>query len=242
LDGSKGHTASATAVAWYSIDNGLFVSGSKDKTVKLWDPNRVALVANVPAFDVVAALSPGLASGQASTVAVGCGDGCVRLVDVLQGSAAQTLSAGSAGHRGHSGSVLCVDWSKTSDFELITGDSSGQLLVWDIRRAGVLHAFDLERTLADDAVETARGGGDEAASGSGRYSQAHRGAVTGLAQTADGRHWVSAGNDNTVRLWNARSHRNCLVRYPEAFNSANAARQLALDSSSQVRRWITTST
>jgi WD40 repeat protein len=237
-DSSKAHTASVTAVEWYAIDNGLFVSGSKDRTVKLWDPNCVALVTNIAVLETVAAVRPGLDSGQASIVAAGCSNGCVQLVDILQGSAAQTLSGsrntgGSATPiRGHNGSVLCLDWSKASNFQLVAGDSSGQILVWDIRRAGVLHSFDLEHTMGDDDAEMV-GRQDDIQYGSGRYSQAHRGAVTGLLQTGDGQ-WVSAGTDNAVRLWSAVTHRNCLVRYPEAFNSTNAARQLALDSSSQV--------
>lgn len=33
---------------------------------------------------------------------------------------------------------------------------------------------------------------------------AHDGSVTAVAQTPDGLHWVTAGNDSRVRLWEAR--------------------------------------
>ena len=33
---------------------------------------------------------------------------------------------------------------------------------------------------------------------------AHDGSVTAVAQTPDGLHWVTAGNDSRVRLWDAR--------------------------------------
>ena len=144
--------------------------------------------------------------------------------------------------------MLCAQWSHTSEFQLAAGDASGKVLVWDVRRAGALLHLDLQRTV--DGHVDAGGGADKLAGPAGEagaapgghsmlrhspgYAQAHRGAVTGLLQTADGRHWVTAGADSAVRLWEAGRGRNCLVRFPEAFNSATAGRQLALDASSQV--------
>ena len=93
---AAGHKASATAVAWYAVDNGLFASASKDATVKLWDPNAVALVASFEAAANVGALAAGPAASNASLMAAACADACVRLIDVRQGSAAQTLSGASA--------------------------------------------------------------------------------------------------------------------------------------------------
>jgi WD40 repeat protein len=67
------------------------------------------------------------------------------------------------------------------------------------------------------------------------HATAHDSAVTGLVATHDGEHWLSAGADNAVRRWDARSHKNTLTSYPGAFNSAHHPRQLALDHTSQVR-------
>ena len=36
---TAGHLYSVTSVEWYHIDNGLFISASFDKTVKVWDTN-----------------------------------------------------------------------------------------------------------------------------------------------------------------------------------------------------------
>jgi WD40 repeat protein len=77
-------------------------------------------------------------------------------------------------------------------------------------------------------------GGHGMLDSSATAARAHDGAVTGLLQTPDGRHWVSAGADNAARVWDVRSWRNCLVRFPGALNSARAARQIAVDDSGQV--------
>lgn len=99
-----------------------------------------------------------------------------------------------------------------------------------------------DRRLRQEGVENRVAEGSAAAPGGHTMlgsrpgcAVAHDGAVTGLLQTPDGRHWVSAGTDNAARLWDTRTWHNCLVRYPEAFNSATAARQIAVDDASQVR-------
>ena len=166
---------------------------------------------------------------------------------------------------GGGGSVLCVAWSRGSAYQLAGGDSSGQLRLYDVRRAGPLHTFRADVTPASPVPALApagmRPGAETAAAGAANaartaetrpvatptpggqamldarpsHVQAHQGAVTGLLQTPDGAHWVSAGADNAMRLWDAQRWQNCLVRYPEAFNSARNARQLAIDDSGQVR-------
>ncbi|KAI3438903.1 hypothetical protein D9Q98_001318 [Chlorella vulgaris] len=95
------------------------------------------------------------------------------------------------------------------------------------------------RRLAADAQQPAKGSGsrDGAAAASERmflpervtkYATAHAGSITGVAPTPDGLHWLSAGTDDKVRLWDAASHRHQLVHYPGAFNRAVQARQLAV--------------
>ena len=49
---------------------------------------------------------------------------------------------------------------------------------------------------------------------------AHDGRVTGILPTPDGLHWLSAGTDNRLRLWDARHNYHLLVNYPQTFNSS----------------------
>jgi hypothetical protein len=58
-------------------------------------------------------------------------------------------------------------------------------------------------------------------------ARAHDGAVTGLLAAAGGLHYLSAGTDSRVRLWDAWHHHNALVNYAETHNRAIRGRQLA---------------
>jgi hypothetical protein len=56
------------------------------------------------------------------------------------------------------------------------------------------------------------------------YSCAHDGSVTGIASTPDGLFWVTAGTDDRVRLWDARTHRRAfLCFFLSLFLSSSAA-------------------
>lgn len=61
---------------------------------------------------------------------------------------------------------------------------------------------------------------------------AHNGRVTGILPTPDGLHWLTAGTDNKLRLWDAQHNYHLLVNYPQTFNSSmkvSAAMQVATD-------------
>lgn len=49
---------------------------------------------------------------------------------------------------------------------------------------------------------------------------AHDGRVTGILPTPDGLHWLTAGTDNRLRLWDAQHNYHLLVNYPQTFNSS----------------------
>ena len=61
---------------------------------------------------------------------------------------------------------------------------------------------------------------------------AHNGRVTGIIPTPDGLHWLTAGTDNRLRLWDTQHNYHLLVNYPQTFNSSmkvSAAVQMTAD-------------
>lgn len=84
-----GHTATATAVDWFPVDSGAFLSVSKDCTAKLWDPNAAAVVAEFAT--ATPAHTMRMAPSAHPVAAVGCDDGCIRLLDVAAGVTCNTL-------------------------------------------------------------------------------------------------------------------------------------------------------
>jgi DNA excision repair protein ERCC-8 len=119
-----------------------------------------------------------------------------------------------------------VSWSPSNEYQLFSGDGSGAVRLWDIRRSGCRALLDFNTTQrpkpitapastpADNSQQggrkRARGGvqGEEEAGLGGRgkatgAAVAHEGAVTGVLATQDGLSLVSAGTDHRVRLWDA---------------------------------------
>lgn len=125
----------------------------------------------------------------------------------------------------------CVCWSPSNEYQLFSGDGSGAVRLWDIRRSGCRALLDFNTTQRPKptapasspapnptARKRARTGdlaghglsGDEE-DGLVQHSRskatgaavAHEGAVTGLLATQDGLSLVSSGVDHKVRLWDA---------------------------------------
>jgi len=110
---TEGHRYSVTSVQWYPLDTGLFVSGSTDGTVRVWDTN---VFANAGTFDLgsnVHALALSAAMRTHSLVAVGTDDRRVRLCDLKSGGSSHLLT-------GHAEAVTTVAWSPTQEHLLAT--------------------------------------------------------------------------------------------------------------------------
>lgn len=227
------HQSAVSGVAWYPVDTGIFLSGARDGEVKVWDANSLVPVAAFPIGSPVHAVAMSPAGAAHCLAAVGSSDADVLLADVVAGGVAQRLS-------GHRAGVWALAWSPTSEWELLTGGRDGQVRAWDVRRAGALAVLDVSSTKRKQAVAAAGGAGaDERNGGSGRgaaaaatataaLTKAHGAGVTGLTPTPDGLFWLTAGNDDALRLWNAGSYRHELVHYSGAYNRATKPRQLAV--------------
>ncbi|EFN57592.1 hypothetical protein CHLNCDRAFT_20970, partial [Chlorella variabilis] len=135
----QGHRFSVSAVAWYPVDSGLFVSGGYDCEAKVWDANTLQVVCSFSLGSRVYAAAMSATATAHCLVAVGGGGSAVQLCDVVSGGFTHALA-------GHRAAVWALAWSPSSEWQLMTGGCDGQLRLWDIRRSGPLHIFDQHDT------------------------------------------------------------------------------------------------
>lgn len=134
-----GHKYAVTSAIWYPVDTGLFITGSFDHYVKVWDTNTTQVVMD---FKMPGKVYGTAMSSVASThmlIAAGSEDVQVRLCDIASGAFTHTLS-------GHRDGIMSLEWSASSEYILMTGGCDGAIRFWDIRRAGCFRVLDQSKT------------------------------------------------------------------------------------------------
>jgi len=147
-------------------------------------------------------------------IAVATSHPALRLLDLRSGLSTHTLP-------GHTGPCLSVTWSPTSPHILASSSSDSRVLLFDTRRANAAFAsLDLDESIgAVPPWHTPSYAGRDALDWN---SRAHSGAVTGVRFTPDGRHIVTCGQDQRIRLWDAATGANTLVHFgPRIRNARN---------------------
>ncbi|KAK7283250.1 hypothetical protein RIF29_12652 [Crotalaria pallida] len=134
-----GHKYAVSSAIWYPIDTGLFVTGSYDHLINVWDTNTTQVVVNFKMPGKVYRTAMSTIATSHMLIAAGTEDVQVRLCDISSGAFAHTLS-------GHRDGVMNVEWSTSSEWVLITGGCDGAVRFWDIRRAGCFQVLDQSRT------------------------------------------------------------------------------------------------
>ncbi|KAF1998057.1 WD40 repeat-like protein [Amniculicola lignicola CBS 123094] len=202
------HKLGITQVCFYSFDSLAFLSSSYDHTVKIYSSETLVptMTWNLGSVVYNIDISP---IAQHLLVACGTQGPNVRLIDLKTGAATHALP-------GHSGAVLSTAWSPTREHVLASGATDGSVRFWDIRMArGELGMLDLE-----DPVGVL--GKISHHRHTGR-AQAHRGPVNGIVWTEDGRHLVTCGHDQRIRVWDTDTAANTLANFgPMVRNSGLA--------------------
>lgn len=130
-----GHQYGISSVFWYPVDTGLFVTGSFDHHVKVWDTNTTQVEIQFKLPGKVHGVAMSSVSTTHMLIAAGTEDVQVRLCDMASGAFTHTLS-------GHRDGVWAVRWSASNEWILATGGCDGSIRFWDIRRAGCFRVLD----------------------------------------------------------------------------------------------------
>ena len=200
-----GHTQRVKSVA-ISGDGVTIVSGSSDKTVKVWDAQTGACRATLQGHtDLVWSVA---ISGDGTTVVSGSEDQTVKMWDVRTGACRATL-------QGHTRSVTSMALSGDgSTVVSVSGDKTAK--VWDARtgarRATLQGHTDHVSSVAlsGDGSTVVSVSGDktvnvwDARTGTCRATlQEHTSYVLSVALSGDGSTVVSGSGDKTVKVWDA---------------------------------------
>jgi WD40 repeat protein len=143
-NGNRG--GSITAVQWYPVDTGIFLTASAAGTLALWDSSAMVPVLAVTPFAFTEDSSSytlkcmDASPFNGTLVATGSnGSATIQLVDVSSGAASHALtppnstssSTGGGGSRG----VTAVQWSPSHRYTLASCGGGRNVYLWDIRQA-----------------------------------------------------------------------------------------------------------
>ncbi|KAJ7205925.1 quinon protein alcohol dehydrogenase-like superfamily [Mycena haematopus] len=205
------HTDSVTSVA-FSPDGKQIVSGSGDKTVRVWDAESGEVVAG-PFNGHTNRVTSVAFSPDGKRIVSGSYDKTVRVWDAESGE----VVAGP--FNGHTNSVTSVAFSPDGK-QIVSGSGDKTVRVWDAesgevvagpfnghtnRVTSVAFSPDGKRIVSGSDDKTVRVWDAESGEVVAGPFNGHTNRVTSVAFSPDGKRIVSGSYDKTVRVWDAES-------------------------------------
>ncbi len=160
----------------YHPNGNYFVTGSEDKTLKVWDPETYTVLVSFDGNDD-AVYSLAYATEE-NVIVSGAADNVVRTWRVTQNENGITRGAPVRQFNGHQGPVYTVDtgiWN--GDEVIVSGGADTRVIVWNIRNGNRRRTF-------EDTPD----------------------AVYAVKISPDGNHVAAGGRDGKVRIWNIRQN------------------------------------
>ncbi|BCR98241.1 uncharacterized protein AKAW2_31560S [Aspergillus luchuensis] len=201
----EGHSNWVYSVA-FSNNGQLLASGSRDKTIKLWDAATGALEHTLeghsdPVYSVAF-------SNNGQLLASGSYDKTIKLWDAATGTLKHTLE-------GHSNWVYSVAFSNNGQL-LASGSHDKTIKLWDAATGALKHTLKSHSGLvysvafSNNGQLLASGSGDktiklwDAATGTLKHTlEGHSDPVYSVAFSNNGQLLASGSYDKTIKLWNA---------------------------------------
>ncbi|KZT50053.1 hypothetical protein CALCODRAFT_229473 [Calocera cornea HHB12733] len=196
----------------FSPDGNRIVSGSYDKTIRVWDAQTGMMIGESPKGQATVVYSLAF-SPDYKWIVSGSGDNTIRLWDGEIGEArGEQLS-------GHEGAVYSVAFSPDSKW-ILSGSGDKTIRMWDVEKKkahgeplfghdGAVYsvAFSPEgrRIVSGSADRTIRVWNETKLGWIGAPLHGHRSAVYSVVFSPDGRRIVSGSGDHTLRVWDAAS-------------------------------------
>ncbi len=202
-----GHAGAVNSVA-LTLDGRIGLSGSSDKTLKLWDLRTGrelrSLAGHTSAVNLIALTPDGRYALSGSS------DNTLKLWDLPAGREFCTLS-------GHASAVNSIALTPDGRYGL-SGSSDNALKLWDLSAGQELFTSEGHMDLVTSAVRSPDGNygfsgssdatlklRDLASSKEFCIETSHTGSITSAALTPDGRYAISGGDDRTLKLWDLRN-------------------------------------
>jgi WD40 repeat protein len=177
-----GHRGEVTGVAIVGKGQKLrVISASEDRTVAVWGMSQRGPLRVLYHPEPVRAVACTEVNGRAWCL-TGCADGSLRLWDLDGRDSKPYWENKDADQGAHRGAVTALAFSANGAF-FATGGDDGMIQICRLDNGKVLYPFDLEHGV----------------------DQPHQGAITSLHFTKQCR-LVSAGRDNTLRVWTLHEH------------------------------------
>ncbi|MBW4574727.1 MAG: protein kinase [Aphanothece sp. CMT-3BRIN-NPC111] len=205
----KRHLYAVNCLA-YSPDGGIFASGSKDNTIKLWEPSSGKQINNLTGHSssiCAIAFSP-----NSEILASGSSDATIKLWQTSSGKLISTLTE-------HSSSVDCLTFSPDNRI-LVSGSKDNTIKLWESSNSQLIgtlikhsHRF-CSLAFSPDGAILASGGGDNTIKLWQLKDVKLINTLTGhgylvyvIAFSPDGQILVSGSGDNTIKLWEVNTGR-----------------------------------
>ena len=180
---SREHRYGIKCLKWYGNDDGMFVTASHDKMIKLWDTNTFISAQDIQFNYAVHQIDS--VPSEHNCLVVASDDYYPRLIDLRSMNLGVTVfgkSSKSAKTTTMTSEILSCKYNPVRDHVVASGDNNGRVKLWDIRMRNNLL---IEMTNDDGRMN----------------NKAHVNACNDMIWTEDGRTLVSVGLDGKIIKW-----------------------------------------